>query len=718
MFVTATLSLPAQSASSASTPPPREKEAAYELSPFTVSTERDYGYVTKQTLIGSRTVKNLIDLPTTVGIINLEQINDLAATEVFDLVRFTVSSATQNAPIGEDLNIRGFRSGPVLRNGAPRRSSKQTHMYDVERIEILKGPGSMLLGLNTAIGGNVNLISRRASATRAGDIQATVSDNGQFRETINLTGPLLQRDDLAINYRITLGAMDGEAYNSLDDQDQKFIGGATTLFFGNQGSLDVEAYVFRDHGYVYPAPAFIDPSKNVVDPATGFIIPTISPYFSRDFSPIRSRDVYWKNNERLAELTYLTKLGNLVDVRAHYVHTYSDDHRRLISGNTIGANGYTLTRADTPGWVNYKSHTFQVDLVNSLEFAKTRFDTMVGVDYLASWRRQADSSRNGLIPSIDVRNPNWAADDAYFALVPANTRDNSQNQKDFSYYVQENVTLWQERIIMTAGVRWIYPGGTDKNYLTNVVTERDDRTLRGHKYGLVLKPAPWASLYFTDVQNGFVQNGFADRNTAGDNLDPLLNQRGWLKEYGLKVDRALNDRVSVNASLVRYETALTNVRARGVLPDGTIGNIQSNRDYSEGWEMDATLRVKFGNGYSDMVITLFDGEGMNASNQAITGFVPQKYSFLGKYTWTDGPLKGFMIGAAAMDQAEKRDAAYLLDFPLIANVFAAYSWKRHWSVSVNLDNVTDKPYIINLYNSGYGGYDYGLSAKATLRYRW
>src|SRR5665647_401274 len=53
------------------------------LSPFMVTaSENEKGYRTEQTLIGSRTAANLMDLPGSVSIINREQIDDLNATEV------------------------------------------------------------------------------------------------------------------------------------------------------------------------------------------------------------------------------------------------------------------------------------------------------------------------------------------------------------------------------------------------------------------------------------------------------------------------------------------------------------------------------------------------------------------------------------------------------------------------------------------------------------
>ena len=59
--------------------------------------------------------------------------------------------------------------------------------------------------------------------------------------------------------------------------------------------------------------------------------------------------------------------------------------------------------------------------------------------------------------------------------------------------------------------------------------------LKTHKYGVVAKPIPAVSLYYTDSQNLFSQVGRTDRFAGNDQLGPpLSNQEGKMKEYGIK----------------------------------------------------------------------------------------------------------------------------------------------------------------------------------------
>ena len=72
----------------------KNTEEIIELSPFLVSDKEDDGYRARQTMAGSRSALDLIDLPVSVNIINAEQISDLAASSIHDILRYTVSGVT------------------------------------------------------------------------------------------------------------------------------------------------------------------------------------------------------------------------------------------------------------------------------------------------------------------------------------------------------------------------------------------------------------------------------------------------------------------------------------------------------------------------------------------------------------------------------------------------------------------------------------------------
>jgi outer membrane receptor protein involved in Fe transport len=89
-----------------------------------------------------------------------------------------------------------------------------------------------------------------------------------------------------------------------------------------------------------------------------------------------------------------------------------------------------------------------------------------------------------------------------------------------------------------------------------------------------------------------------------------------------------------------------------------------------------------------------------------------------KYSWTGGPLKGLMVGATYFDQSTKRNASFLIDFPATYRLFGRYAWGKHWSVQVNLDNITDERYIVAIAGNGLVQTVPGAQYNLTVKYRW
>jgi len=221
------------------------------LSPFVVKGENETGYSGQQTLIGSRTAKNLIDIPANITIINKELLDDLNVVNLTQAVRYGVSGVTQNTTINDDFNIRGFRTETAMRNGVTKSANRANPMYDVSRVEVIKGPAAMLLGNNSFLGGAINLVSYEPSAIRSSEIKTTFSTDSYIRVAANTSGPLYKTDDVSANYRFTVGALTGDREKEVEDLKQKFIGAAFTVNFGANSSLLVNAYYFKDDSYLY-----------------------------------------------------------------------------------------------------------------------------------------------------------------------------------------------------------------------------------------------------------------------------------------------------------------------------------------------------------------------------------------------------------------------------------------------------------------------------------
>lgn len=686
-----------------------------QLSPFVVVAQSDDGYSGQQTVIGSRTAKNLIDIPANITIINKELLDDLNVTNLAQAVRFGVSGVTQNATINDDFNIRGFRTETAMRNGVTKSANRTNPMYDVGRVEVIKGPAAMMLGNNSFLGGAINLVSIQPTATRSHEIKTTLSNDSYFRVAANTMGPLFKTDDVTVNYRFTLGGLTGDREKAIESLEQKFIGCAFTAYFGASSSLMVNAYYFQDNGYLY-LNDFLD--------ITSTVNSRFNQYSTPGFSPSRPQDNKWDSTDSFLDLQYLTRLSENGNVRFYYSGTSIREDRRHVRGISVAADNFTLNRQDIPLGIERVNHNLQLDYIHHFELPYVKVDSTLGVDGATTYSRQKQSVNTP--PPLDTRNPNFAADATFFSTpqpgagLPHQT-DTASRPVLLSYYFQENIALLKDRLTLVGGLRWFNPGGTNENYVTNVVTNRDRRHFKVHKYGAVVKVLPSVSVYYTDAQNVFVQTGFADKVVAGDQLGaPAGNQEGQLEEYGLKFNHRLSEGLNVYGTVAHFDMALTNIKTVGTLPSGNTGQIISAQDSSEGWEFDLGLGTTLGSGRADIIFAYFDGDSATAANPSLQAvdFAPRKYSFLAKYRWTGTALKGLTVGAALMDQSGKRNITYNTDYPLIVNAFAGYNWGRNWTVQLNLDNLTDERYIVGMAANGlvYGSDTF--QPRLEVGYRW
>ena len=731
--------VPAQTANPAQE---KEKEEAIVLSPFVVSNEGDEGYRTQQTMIGSRTAKNLLELPVAVAVIGLAQLEDAAAVDVHDVLKYGVSGVTRSQSFNNDVNIRGFRGlGGTLRNGnITRAGNKHYPFFDVDRVEVLKGPAAMLSGSNSGIGGTINYFTRRPTDNPMGELKTSVNSAGRLRGQVNASGPLYKKgESFRVNYRATLGVANSDTVIGKDPEweDQRYYAAALAMYFGNNTSLTIEGSFDDNRTYIYLWD-FLDISVPA-DPRTGLIDAKLNRYSTLDYAPGRKKDAFWPLKYTDISATYLQTLTESSNLRFVYNFTRLHDSRRNNRGITVRPDNYTIARQDIRNDNGNVSHSFQMDYQHNLVTKWGKLDTMLGAD--GSTINGFENQSILILPDVDSRTGLFPNDDAFFAQYatdydvfekprPASagtpaTRTKS-NSRNLSYYVQENVSFLQDRVILVGGLRWFKPYRSSLNRVTNVLTEDFVKKHRVHRYGLVVKLLPTVSAYYTDAQNLFPASpGRTDLVIQGDGLgEAYRDSEGKLKELGLKFDYKVSERITAYGSAAVFKMEQTNIRTFGTLPSGNQGLIQSAKDSSDGWEADLGMRIKTATGAADLIFTVFNGDSAIAADQGrayvrqANAFAPWKYSIFGRYTWSSGTLRGLRLGGGFEDEDSKRNGAHLVDRPLTSDAFIGYPITKAWDAQLNLSNITDETYIIQVAATGLVQRDDGFRAKLTLTYKW
>ena len=137
------------------------------LSPFTVTAEKDQGYLAAGTLAGSRLNTSLYDTPSSISVMTKDFLDDIGATNVADALVYSLNAepdrtdTTGNGSGSGDLplSIRGFGGASLGRNYFG--WGLESDMYNTERLDFSRGPNSILFGTGGP-GGIINTATKRA----------------------------------------------------------------------------------------------------------------------------------------------------------------------------------------------------------------------------------------------------------------------------------------------------------------------------------------------------------------------------------------------------------------------------------------------------------------------------------------------------------------------------------------------------------------------------
>lgn len=178
------------------------------LSPFEVTTSRDEGYFSRETLQAGRTATELKDTPAAVTVLNRQFIEDIGATSVLDADIWSVNTdPTYNpglSPTGS--NHRGPNFSFFSRNYFLWYVNSDS--FSAERFEFGRGPNGVLFG-DGNIGGLASTMTKQAYLGRKQSVEINLryNDWGGYRGTADISVPVGDRVALRLNLLHERGTM-------------------------------------------------------------------------------------------------------------------------------------------------------------------------------------------------------------------------------------------------------------------------------------------------------------------------------------------------------------------------------------------------------------------------------------------------------------------------------------------------------------------------------
>lgn len=240
---------PLSHAQSASTPAAEPAASATDsevvvLSPFVVDVSKDKGYRATNSISGTRLNTAIKDLPMPIEVVTEEFLRDTGSTDLRQALRYSSGILLQtqndyasaagsfattpgkiNNPEGQTANpdqthmkIRGFQTESVLRDGFRRQNS--TDSVNIARVEIARGPASLLYGVGN-FGGVVNYLVKTPETKPAQEVTFAVGSYNFLRGTVDATGPVNASGTVA--YRLTAALQDTDSYTDFNSENHFFV---------------------------------------------------------------------------------------------------------------------------------------------------------------------------------------------------------------------------------------------------------------------------------------------------------------------------------------------------------------------------------------------------------------------------------------------------------------------------------------------------------------
>ncbi|MFD2644340.1 TonB-dependent siderophore receptor [Pseudomonas japonica] len=672
------------------------------------------GYIARRTTTATKTDTPILENPQAISVITRERMDDMGAQRLDEVLRYTSGVRTDGGGANnaaDNIFLRGYAISLTYRDGLRLRPLGFFGMfgeepYGLERVEVLKGPTSILYGQSEP-GGMVNTISKRPTDYERGEVGLSFGNNHRRQLTLDTSGPLSE----TLSYRfVALGREADGAYDHTAD-DRAYVAPSLTWRPDEYTSLTLLASYQKNKALApsnIPWAAVNGSSPYGKVPMERFIG---EPDF--DFEEVESTSVGYEFSHAFDDTWTFRQNLRFSD------YDNQENYLARVSGLVTGSDGvpnasirrnYQLRHA-------YGEH---LALDNQLQarFATgpVQHTTLLGVDY--SWSRSVRNEKWGNATPLNVFDPVYGAavdTSAYTAWV-----NNRQRTTQLGYYFQDQ--LKYDRWVMTLGGRQDYARSRTTDRWTGTETADQDWDDFTGRAGLVYLFDNGFAPYVSYAESFNPVTGSSAPERGGKNFEP---ERGKQYEVGVRYQPPGSEtQITLSLYDLRKENAITND------PLNERYSIQTGEIRSKGVELEAIatvaedLKLTGSLSYSDVEVTK-----SNDGNQGKQPFkVPAKLaSIWADYSVPFDPLQGLSIGIGARYTGYTYgDALNTFEVPSYTLYDAAVRYDlskldptlQGVKASVNVNNLTDKYYVASCFFSLACNMGEGRSVVAEVSYQW
>ncbi|XMB51993.1 TonB-dependent receptor [Pseudomonas fluorescens] len=634
------------------------------------------GYHATRSASATRTDTSIHETPQSISVVSKDVVEDLGATRLQDALDYAGGVGRANNFGGQGLTtftVRGFTTGEFYRNGFPinRGYPNMPDANTIERLEVLRGPATMLYGRGDP-GGTFNVVSKQPLAERTVTLGSQLSDQGMKRGTLDASGPLDEEGRLA--YRLNVVGEGGDTFRDHVETERYGVTPVITWQATDDTKVTFEGDFMRNN---HPLDRGLTRFPN------------------QRGTP--SRDTFWgdkdagklHNDNNMAQLRFEHALSDNWTLGGGFQWLDGSLKGNAIEANgpgSLGADGRTLQRNFNYRKLEWTDKDYQLNLTGHFSTGGFDHTLLTGIEYEDYDYKsiiQRSSAVAGTYP-IDIFDPVYGQTRPVLTRTPTHDKE---NLKTYAAFVQDQVAL-TERLKVLAGARFErfehdYQNYVGKNWQAadNAVTPR---------VGVIYDLTDTVAVY-ADAARSFKPNTGASREGGG-----FAPEKGKSYEMGIKWE-ALDRQLSVDAAI--YQIEKKNVLTNDPADTTNTFSVAAGQVRSRGFDLNVAgnltpeWRVIGGYAYVDAEVTR---DNTFRSGTRLMNIPRNSFSLLNVYEFQDGALKGLGLGAGGkyVDQraGQTANTAFSMDAYTVVDLLGYY--KVNEQVRLNLD-------VKNLFNREY-----------------
>jgi catecholate siderophore receptor len=689
---------PSQDAAQAAPQPPSQNAAqaassdGSTLPAVVVSGEAgQQDFQAERATVGAKTPTALRDIPQTVTVINKAVLDSQGATSFQDALRnapgITIGGA-EGGQIGNNINLRGFTAqNDIYLDGFRDRNQYYRDTFDLESVEVLYGPSSMLFGRGST-GGVINQVSKQANLTPSGEVSTTVGTNDRYRTTFDVNHPLSDTAAVRVN------AFAQDVGSTRDVMKNKDYGFAPEARFGIGTPTEVTLSALIQHNDDMPdygVPA-LNGHPAPVPRNTFYGLTTDRTIQDVQTGQARIKHVF---SDALT-LTNETQLSHsLTDARETAAHA-------VLTGplptSPALSNGNYTTLPLSQLYVQLQSHDRVIenhslynDTMLEYRFATgpIKHDLIAGVELgHDSYTNQAYTRNN--LPIVSLLDPAYLANPPGVTTTVGNHAQSSANE--LAGYVNDTASLGEHWKVI-GGLRWDRFDAHISNTVSLPAYTSQTNDFTSVRAGVIYQPDDWQSYY---ASYGTSFDPSLEALTVTNYTQNLAPETTRSYEVGSKWD-LLGGNLSVTSAL--FDEEMFNARTQVSATEYTLDGDIRVEGYQAGVTGHLTDKWQVFGGYTYMdarIVKALDGTEGNvpANTPRNTLTLWTTYAFTPHWEVGGGPT--YMSGRYAANNDLVQVGGYTR-----WDAMAAYHEKK-WDVQLNLLNLTNKYYYDALIQSDGG----------------